>query len=260
MRINTDNNCNILIYDDTEYPVKNLTYQDSVSIYLIQLNESNRSTILYNKIDQHKNSSGNPIRISPLIGGFITVCHIILPKKGVPEGAIMFDPEYVKIKNYIPTDLIDQLFFGGDYEGEETYPEQEEITTTQYFSDGEHIFKQHPNGLVQEIDLQELLEVNPKSFNYHIQLQNFFSVCQLRKCYIALCNKIFNSKAFDRCFNNKLDSQLIYKRDLVWSALNVIQYMIDQNNLAEAQRLLERIEGCNGLCSGVGIRENCGCN
>ena len=35
--------------------------------------------------------------------------------------------------------------------------------------------------------------------------------------------------------------------------------MIDSNQLAEAQRLLERINGCNGICSGEKTGEDCGC-
>jgi len=36
--------------------------------------------------------------------------------------------------------------------------------------------------------------------------------------------------------------------------------MIDFNQLAEAQRLLERINGCNGLCSGKDTGDKgCGC-
>jgi hypothetical protein len=36
--------------------------------------------------------------------------------------------------------------------------------------------------------------------------------------------------------------------------------MIDSNQLAEAQRLLERINGCNGLCSNEDTGEQgCGC-
>jgi len=35
--------------------------------------------------------------------------------------------------------------------------------------------------------------------------------------------------------------------------------MIDFNQFAEAQRLLNRINGCNGLCAGVNTEESCGC-
>jgi len=36
--------------------------------------------------------------------------------------------------------------------------------------------------------------------------------------------------------------------------------MIDSNQLAEAERLLERINGCNGLCAGVNTGQDCGCS
>lgn len=109
-----------------------------------------------------------------------------------------------------------------------------------------------------QVDIQEIIEVNDSTLIKHIH--NFFSVFHLRKCYVSLCQKIFNDRGFDRCFNGKVNSQLIYKRDLVWAALNVIQYMIDFNQLAEAQRLLERINGCNGLCSSEDTGDKgCGC-
>ena len=115
-----------------------------------------------------------------------------------------------------------------------------------YYSDGRYVYK---NG-ERLNDLQELVEINTNEFVRHNH--NFFSVFHLRKCYVSLCQKIFNDRGFDRCFNGKVDSSLIYKRDLVWAALNVIQYMIDFNQLAEAQRLLERINGCNGLLKHLG--------
>lgn len=123
-----------------------------------------------------------------------------------------------------------------------------------YWSDGNKIYKNDN----EEVDVQEIVEINSPSVIKHIH--NFFSVFHLRKCYISLCQKIFNGRGFDKCFNGKVDKQLIYKRDLVWAALNVIQYMIDFNQLAEAQRLLERINGCNGLCAHEDTGEhNCGC-
>lgn len=220
MKINTNKDCDIIIFDDTEYPVKDLSYEQSVSLYIAQLNESNKTTILYNKLDDHRNSDGKPIHLEPLKGGYMTMCHIILPLETSDNAS----------------------------------------SEQHYFSDGIKILKRNGEGNIEEVEEQELIEVNPETFGLRIQIQNFFSVCYLRKCYISLCQKIFNNRAFDKCFNGKVDSQLIYKRDLVWAALNVIQYMIDSNQLAEAQRLLERINSCNGLCSHEDTGEyNCGC-
>lgn len=136
----------------------------------------------------------------------------------------------------------------------------------------ESYFKSHPNQFTyyansegqiynssnEVVDLQLIVEVNDNTIIRH--MHNFFSVFHLRKCYVSLCQKIFKDSGFDRCFNSKVNSQLRYKRDLVWAALNVIQYMIDFNQLAEAQRLLERINGCNGLCSSEDTGDKgCGC-
>ena len=123
-----------------------------------------------------------------------------------------------------------------------------------YYWDGE----KPVNAEGSEVSFQLLVEVNDSKLIRHIH--NFFYAFHLRKCYVSLCQKIFKSRGFDRCFNGKLDSQLVYKRDLVWAALNVIQYMIDFNQLAEAQRLLERINGCNGLCKSEDTGDSgCGC-
>ena len=52
------------------------------------------------------------------------------------------------------------------------------------------------------------------------------------------------------CWNkNKIDSELIYKRDLVWMSINVIKYLTECEQLAEVERILETINGCNGLCT-----------
>ena len=111
MRINTDKNCNIIIFDDTEYPVNGIEYNKSVSLYIVQLNESNKTTILYDKIDNHKDTSGKPIVLSPLKGGYVTVCHIIVPTTRRDDSPVDDNPsnEYVRTIDYIRNDQIDIL-------------------------------------------------------------------------------------------------------------------------------------------------------
>ena len=40
----------------------------------------------------------------------------------------------------------------------------------------------------------------------------------------------------------------MYKRDLVWATLNVINYLIEDGLFEEAQKILEEIQSCNGIC------------
>lgn len=87
------------------------------------------------------------------------------------------------------------------------------------------------------------------------------SICNLEKCYINLCQQIFNSRGFSKC-QNSVDSELIYKRDLVWMAINVIKYMTQSNQLYEVERIIELLHSCNSVCNDKNVRSSnvgCGC-
>lgn len=101
-----------------------------------------------------------------------------------------------------------------------------------------------------EISLEELLEIP----NLNIQCSYFFSTFYLKRCFIKVCQEIFNARQ-SMCDYKDIDQSLVYKRDLLWSALNVIQYMAETDQMIEATRLLDEITKCNGLCSKGG----CGC-
>ena len=102
--------------------------------------------------------------------------------------------------------------------------------------------------LYDEISLQDLIELNPNVTGIDTEYEYYFQTCRLKKCFINICYQIFDTQASVKCFNSKLDSNLIYKRDLIWSALNVIKYMTELDQYEEAERLLEKIMNCNGLC------------
>lgn len=132
--------------------------------------------------------------------------------------------------------------------------------TEYYYSNGSfyHFYK--------TMELQTLLEMNPAVTKLDITYDYYFQTCRLRKCYINVCYQIFDSKASISCNNQGFDRNLIYKRDLLWSALNVIKYMVAMDQFEEAERLLEKITACNGLCNNQQNRCNnktkfnsCGC-
>ena len=100
----------------------------------------------------------------------------------------------------------------------------------------------------EKISLQELIELNPEVTGIEVTYDYYFQTCRLEKCFINACYQIFDSKTFTICNNPKVDPNITYKRDLIWSALNVIRYMVEVDQYEEAERLLERIVGCNGLC------------
>ena len=125
------------------------------------------------------------------------------------------------------------------------------------------------------VELPELIEVNCEEgtgVKLYRELIQYFSICYLYKCYANLCKRLFKD-LFGPTKNGRmkpcscgekidLDVNLKYKRDLVQSTLSVIQYLVDCNRLEEAQRILERIGSCNGICPTANdniSKSRCGC-
>lgn len=197
-------------------------YENYSYIYVVQLNKTEENLTL-SKIRESANE-----KISFNFGedGYYTIARI-------------------EVKKY--KDSLEE-----DSEGE---PE-ESVADIQYYYDGEKFLDEEGN----PVSLQDVIDGTTSQY---IEYSGFFSTCRLRKCFITLCKKILNEGVFsgDKC-TTKADPQLSYQRDLVWSVYNTIQYLLDFGQYDEAQRLIERINVCPGICHGV-EKENgggCGCH
>lgn len=85
------------------------------------------------------------------------------------------------------------------------------------------------------------------------QVSYFFSN-RIKQCFIDIYNETL--KSCDRCeAGNNLTT---YKRDLLSSTLFALNYLTEVGKFEEAQQILERVSGCNGLCSDKNLN-NCGC-
>lgn len=122
-----------------------------------------------------------------------------------------------------------------------------------YYKDGKFMYKG-----IKEVTLYELLSVDPEISQLKITYYYYFQLCRLRKCYIDIVNKILNDRASINCNNTGVNKEDIYKRDLLLSAINVISYLAEMEQFEEAERLLERISSCNGLCD-TASSNSCGC-
>ena len=112
---------------------------------------------------------------------------------------------------------------------------------------------------LSEVELSELINVNPEISGLDISYYYYFQLCKLRKCYIKAAKAILDKRSPIRCDSKGVDYSDIYKRDLLWSAMNTIMYLAESEQFEEAERLLERITGCNGLCENTNSKCNCGC-
>lgn len=111
---------------------------------------------------------------------------------------------------------------------------------------------------LREAPIEELLNINPEVSKLKITYYYYFQLCNLRKCYVEAASKVLNERISIECNNDGVSREDIYKRDLLMSAINVISYLSEMEQYEEAQRLVERITGCNGLCKSSN-KCNCGC-
>ena len=137
-----------------------------------------------------------------------------------------------------------------------------------YFNTTDEKFYKYLNGVVQEVFIQEITEVNPDETTLIKCSNNTFEMCHLEKCFFKLCMYLLeNMPCTDPCFETKMKSFKgdILNRDIVWMAINAIKYCLEQGQYFRAQAILEQIETCWGICkeTNKNISSNysgCGCS
>lgn len=240
INVTTSDSCKIMVSDISTYLAEDFSgtvkgkfkYSDTVSIDVLQHNKTTET--VYRDPVYTKHDTLQPINIPVEFDGWFDIIHLVLPS------IEWFNREIDKSEGSA-LGLYDLV----------------------YFSDGIDIYK-YLDGNVSQVTINEVLEVNPINTTISKTNRDYVSICFLRKCYINLCQQIFEDRGFSHCWNkNKVDSELIYKRDLVWMAINVIKYLTECEQLAEVERIIETIQGCNGLCvsSNLTSKTNgCGCS
>ena len=235
INITTSDKCKIVVQDVSTYLAEDFSgivkgkfkYSDTISIDVLQHNQTLKT--IYTKHDTLKS-----IDIPIGFDGQFSLVHLVIPN------IEWFNKELEKTE--------------GSALG---------LYNIVYFSDGIDIYK-YINGETSQVTIDDILEINTVNTTISRISRDFVSICFLRKCYINLCQQIFNDRGISKCWNkNKVNSELIYKRDLVWMAINVVKYLTQCEQLAEAERVIETIQGCNGLCVSTNLTNStngCGCS
>lgn len=235
INITTSDKCKIVVQDVSTYLAEDFSgivkgkfkYSDTISIDVLQHNQTLKT--IYTKHDTLKS-----IDIPIGFDGQFSLVHLVIPN------IEWFNKELEKTE--------------GSALG---------LYNIVYFSDGIDIYK-YINGKTSQVTIDDILEINTVNTTISRISRDFVSICFLRKCYINLCQQIFNDRGISKCWNkNKVNSELIYKRDLVWMAINVVKYLTQCEQLAEADRVIKTIQGCNGLCVSTNLTNStngCGCS
>ena len=237
----TKDTCKVYVEDTSIYLPENKSegkhqfkYSDTISIDILRHNKLQET--IHREVTFSDHSNKSLIEIPVNVDGWFSIVHIILPSKK------WFDREFNKKEGSLLN-----------------------VYNVIYYSNGSKIYKYLPNisEYPEEVPLGEILDLNLNSRDYTVYYteKDYISICFLQKCYINLCQQIFNERGFSPCWNkNTIDSELVYKRDLVWMAINVIKYLTSLNQLSEVERIIELILSCNGLCkSNTNYKSSSGC-
>lgn len=244
--IKTSESCSFIIQDTTcgdsgyipesseSKEVNRFKYSETVSILNLIVHKVSKDIQYYTDIKLH-GEQADKIQINTPFDGWFTLDYIVIPTK-----------------DWI-TNNSDQL---------SSY-------TNIYYSDGTKIYKYRASEETdEEVNITELIEINPEGTTISKYSQDFMSICFLKKCFINLCKQILYNKTFSKCkVKGAVSEQLIYNRDLLWMSINTISYLSEFGQLAEAERILELLqEDCNGICkqytgqyTGT-TRNQCGCS
>lgn len=216
-------------YNHTSAGPRKYGYKESITINILQSVDSNNNYTLEDySIVPHIDSDISTFEFTK--DGLYVISHIILPTN-----------------NYVFSDMIPQsLYYKLYYYDEESQ---------QIKLDG------------KVISIEDLIDVNPEATvgglpNSVIRGdKNTFCMCYLNKCFYELSKNLLSSYC-GKCLN-KLNApqQDIFNRDLIWMSMNVISYLVEDNKLVEAQRILESLSGCGNICQNSNSKNssNCGC-
>lgn len=226
--------CKVIVKDTSKYVEESngtvakdkFKYSETVSIFILQHNKSTET--VYGTPIFVKHDTNEFVEIPVQFDGWFTVIEIVLPTKAWYDS------------NKTAVDLYNVV----------------------YYSDGNDIYKHVKGQDDAQVTLEEVLELNPVDVTVYKTAKDYVSICYLRKCYIHICQEIFNQRGFSSACLQKsnVDSELIFKRDIVWMAINVIKYLTECEQLAEVERIIETLTQCNGLCpSNTKLRKTNGC-
>lgn len=253
----TVENCKVFVKDVTEtsqssgyipedasaLSLNRFKYSDTASVEVIYMERynSDRSKIDSTKMYAHtEENRKNGFELPISFDGVFTIYSLVLPTREWFSRMIVEAPDLVAMYNHIYMVDVDA-----------------NVIYKAYMNPARTAVNPIDNYTIEGVDAEEVIEINPEGTTISRTCNTYASVCHLLHCYLSLCQAIFESHGFSgsnsnpSCFGKgKVDEETIYRRDMVWMALNVIRYLVEEERLQEAQRIIEQIGGCNGLCNG----------
>lgn len=163
--------------------------------------------------------------------------------------------DHFEIENGRYSKLYDELFFYNKTLYKSNLPNTEEDYDLSYVLD-------NSEKITNYIDAYDLIQRGGASQTFYCPKEIVFSVCKLQRCLVSLQRQLLFSNSctcsYDKC---STDEMLRNRRDFLLSALYVFDYLKDNRNFTEAQRILDNLSTCSSICGDEldNINNSCGC-
>ena len=207
--------------DSEQVSFRNYTFEQSVTVNVVTAIASDETEVM------------ESYSLVPHID--IDIDEITLKKDGLKRIEHIIIPNQVWLSYVIEMDPISlDMYSNGIY----------------YIGEDDSFYKYHAGQSIQ-VDIKEILEVNPANTTIIKASLHTFEICHLEECFFKLCMYLLdNMPCTDPCFVDKMKGFKgeILNRDIVWMVINAIKYCIEQQQFFRAQKILERIETCWGIC------------
>lgn len=224
--------------DEEQISIRNYTFEQTITL-----------NVLYS-IDSKENQTRDS--------------YSIVPHTDIDEDEITMETDGLKQIDHfiIPTNL----WF--NYVAERDLNAFNDYSIVYFFNIEDEKFYKYISGLITEVSIDEIIEVNTEGTTLVKTSVNTFQLCHLEECFFQLCLYLLNNMpCSDPCLDVKAKGFKgeILNRDIIWMAINAIKYCIDLGQFYRAQALLEQIETCWGICKNLNNNlyssySGCGCS
>ena len=163
--------------------------------------------------------------------------------------------DHFEMENGRYSKLYEELFFYNKTLYKSNLPNTEEDYDLSYVLG-------HSEKIINCIDAYDLIQRGGASQTFYCPKEIVFSVCKLQRCLVSLQRQLLFSNSctcsYDKC---STDEMLRNSRDFLLSALYVFDYLKDNRNFTEAQRILDNLSSCSSICGDEldNINNSCGC-
>lgn len=220
--------------DERQVSFRNYTFGDTVSLNIVvKVSAKEEETMEDYEIVPHTDIDSVDFTLEK--DGLYKVIHIIVPTQEWVQ--------YVSERD------------GAHFEG---------YSIAYFFNTEDEKFYKINKGVITEVNIEEIYEANLSATTLVASERFTFGMCHIKECFFKLCKYLLENLPCE-CTTADNFKQDILNRDIVWMAMNTINYLLQQGNYYRAQGIIDQIETCWGICKNLDNNSNnggynCGCS